>query len=145
MAFHCPSCGGKTLGITFALELPPGSEDDEITLQTLKCAACDFYGVAVYRESRQGSLDCESWRHDGYPIEDEALERIYEALLLCPKPRDRRCPCPTHTSFAKKTGETAVFFEFERAKGLKLRVVRKEEKKKYRGAASIASRRWSSS
>jgi hypothetical protein len=124
MAFHCPSCGGKTLGITFALELPPGSEDDEITLQTLKCAACDFYGVAVYRESRQGSLDCESWRHDGYPIEDEALERIYEALLLCPKPRDRRCPCPTHTSFAQQNWVNPVHFGIDTAQRFEMRLVR---------------------
>ena len=81
MAFQCPSCGGPKLEITFSLELPPSGDDDEITLQTLKCAACDFRGVAVYRESRHGSLDSESWQHDGYPIGDAELEGLYEALL----------------------------------------------------------------
>ena len=102
MAFECTSCGDPTLEISFSMELPPQGDDDEVTVQTLKCAGCGFHGVAIYRESRHGSLGSESWRHDGYPVEDEALERLYEALLLCPKPRDRRCSCPTHTAFAQQ-------------------------------------------
>jgi len=71
MAFECPACGDPKLEIRFSLELPPQDDDDEITLQTLKCAGCGFYGVAVYRESRYGSLSPESWRHQGYPVDDE--------------------------------------------------------------------------
>jgi hypothetical protein len=102
MAFACPSCGDAGLEIAFSLELPPRGDDDEITLQTLKCAACNFRGVAVYRESRHGSLESESWSHDGYPISDAALERLNVALLRCPTPRDKRCQCPTHISLASE-------------------------------------------
>lgn len=102
MPFECPACDDPKLEISFSLELPSQGDDDEITLQTLKCSGCRLHGLAVYRESRHGNLGSESWRHDGYPIDDEALERLYEALLLCPKPRDRRCSCPTHTTFAQQ-------------------------------------------
>jgi hypothetical protein len=71
MAFKCSSCGDPRLEISFSLELPPQGDDDEVTVQTLKCAGCGFYGVAVYRESRHGTLGSESWSYDGYPIEDE--------------------------------------------------------------------------
>lgn len=112
MAFDCPACDAPKLEISFSLELPPQGDDDEITLQTLKCTACDFHGVAVYRESRQGSLGSESWSHAGYPIEDGPLERLYKALLICPKHRDRRCPCPTHAAFAQqKLGEPGTSWD----------------------------------
>lgn len=89
------------LEISFSLELPLQGDDDEITLQTLKCAGYGFHGVAAYRESRHGNLGSESWTHDGC-LEDEAMERFYEVLLLCPKPRDRRCSCPAHVAFAQQ-------------------------------------------
>lgn len=88
--------------ITFSLELPPDDSADEIALQTLNCPACDFRGVAVYRESRRGSLSSESWHHDGYPITKDGLEALYKALLLCPSPADRRCRCATHLQFSQQ-------------------------------------------
>jgi hypothetical protein len=124
MAFECPACGDPKLEISFSLELPPQGDDDEITLQTLKCAGCGFHGVAVYRESRHGSLDSESWRHDGYPIEDEALERLYQALLLCPKPRDKRCPCPTHVAFAQRNWVNPAHLGTDTARRFEMRLVR---------------------
>jgi len=124
MAFECPACGDPKLEISFSLELPPQGDDDEITLETLKCAGCDFYGVAVYRESRHGSLGSESWRHQGYPVEDETLERLYEALLLCPKPRDRRCPCPTHVSFGQQNWVNPVHLGIDTAQRFEMRLVR---------------------
>ena len=124
MAFQCPSCRGTTLEITFALELPPSGDDDEITLQTLKCAACDFRGVAVYRESRHGSLDSESWQHDGYPIDDAALEDLDEALLLCPAPRDRRCRCATHVLFAQRSWANPAHLGVDAAERFEMRLVK---------------------
>ena len=102
MPFECPSCGGKTMALTFAMELPPTDVDDEVALQTLKCPACDFHAIGVYRESRRGRMESESWYHDGYPVTDEGLEKLYEAFLLCPSPGDRSCQCPTHRQFAQQ-------------------------------------------
>jgi hypothetical protein len=52
------------------MELAPSDQFDEIALQTLKCAAwtCRFVGIAIYTESRRGSLGSESMRHTGYTI-----------------------------------------------------------------------------
>jgi hypothetical protein len=86
--------------IPFAFELPPSADDDEVTLQTLKCPDCAFRGAAVYRESRHGRLDSESWDHEGYSMSPEAFERLDQALTLCPSPSNRRCRCATHLVFA---------------------------------------------
>jgi hypothetical protein len=102
MPFECPLCHGKTMAITFALELPPSDVDDEVALQTLKCPACEFHAIAVYRESRRGRIESESWYHHGYPITDECLERLYEAFLLCPSPGNRSCQCPSHRQLAQQ-------------------------------------------
>lgn len=102
MSFICPGCDQNSLKISFALELPPSGDDDEITVQIAKCAACGLLGLAVYRESRHGSLDSESWHHNGYVLSGKAMENLMEALLACPAPRDRRCSCATHISLGKK-------------------------------------------
>ena len=60
MAFKCPSCQGNSLKIDRSLELPPSGFDDEITVQTVKCEACGFRGIAVYRDPRRGSFDSDS-------------------------------------------------------------------------------------
>jgi hypothetical protein len=124
MSFKCPSCDAAKLEISFSLELPPQGDDHEITLQTLKCVGCGFHGVAVYRESRHGSLDSESWSHDGYPIEDEAMEHLYKALLICPNPRDRRCPCSTHVSFAQQNWVNPAHLGSDTARRFEMRLVR---------------------
>jgi hypothetical protein len=102
MSFVCPVCDQSSLSITFSVELLPSGDDDEVTLQTVKCAECTFRGLAVYRESRHGSLDSESWQHDGYVISDEAMERLLETMLLCPSPKNRRCACEAHASLGKQ-------------------------------------------
>jgi hypothetical protein len=91
------------MNITFALELPPTEIDDEVALQTLKCTDCGFRGIAVYRESRRGRLDSQSWHHEGYPITDAALEKLYQEFLLCPSPRDRSCGCATHRRLSQQS------------------------------------------
>jgi len=91
----------KLIELTHSLELPPDGYSDEITLQVVSCFSCHFRGVAVYEESRHGSLDSESWQHNGYQVSAEALESLVNAIGLCPSPRNTRCECPTHTSIRK--------------------------------------------
>jgi hypothetical protein len=124
MPFECPACDDPKLEISFSLELPPQGDDDEITLQTLKCAGCGFNGVAVYRESRHGSLDSESWNHNGYPIDDSYLERLYEALLLCPKPSNKHCPCPTHVAFAQQNWVAPAHLRIDMERRFEMRLAR---------------------
>lgn len=90
------------MSIAFSLELPPGGSDDEVSLQTVKCADCEFGGIAVYRESRRGSLSSESWHHDGYEVTEHSLLSLMETLVLCPSPADRRCRCSTHQSLGTR-------------------------------------------
>ena len=101
MAFECPSCRQGALNIAFSLELPPADYDDEITLQTVKCAGCGFSGMAVYRESRRGSLSSESWHHDGYEVTEDSMVSLLEQLVLCPLPGDKRCVCAAHQGLGK--------------------------------------------
>jgi hypothetical protein len=102
MPFACPSCSGQAMEITSSLELPPGEMDDELALQTLKCEPCGFQGIAIYRESRRGRMDSESWRHDGYPISKEGLEQLRKDFMCCPSPRDRACPCAAHRKLSQQ-------------------------------------------
>ena len=100
MAFKCPECLGDKLKIGVGLELPPGHVDEE-QVQTVKCEDCGFRGIAVYRESRRGSLDRESVWHDGYEVSDKDMEFVLSGIQRCPAPTDRRCNCETHLAWAK--------------------------------------------
>lgn len=110
--------------ITFSLELPPGDSNDEITLQTVKCPACDFRGAAVYRESRRGSLSSESWHHEGYHISDDGLEDLYRALLLCPTPADRNCPCVTHRRLSQQNWISPALPGIDSARRFTMQLIR---------------------
>jgi len=102
MSFECPQCEAGSLHIGITLELPATGDDDEVQIQLLKCAACGFEALGVYRESRHGSLDDrESWHHDGYQVKASGLESLRRAIELCPGRKDRRCGCGTHASLAK--------------------------------------------
>ena len=100
MAFKCPACNGGLLGIEMSMNLPP-VYDDEIQLQMVKCEACGFRGIAVYRESRRGSLKSNSFFHLGYEVSDKDLEFVRSGIQRCPAPRDRRCQCETHLAWGK--------------------------------------------
>lgn len=84
-----------------SLELPATSDDDEVQIQLLKCAGCGFEALGVYRESRHGSLDRESWNHEGCQVRASGLQSLRRAIELCPARNDRRCRCETHASLAK--------------------------------------------
>ena len=94
MAFRCPACQGKSLAITHSLELPPDADSDEITVQVIRCTACDFAAVAVYEESRRGAS--ERWHHDGFRCPPATVQSITGLIQQCPAPSSRSCGCSTH-------------------------------------------------
>jgi hypothetical protein len=100
MAFKCPSCLGNKLKIDLGLQLWPGDVDEE-HVQTVKCEGCGFRGIAVYRESRRGSLKSESVWHDGFEVSDKDMEFMLNGIQRCPSPRDRHCQCETHLAWRK--------------------------------------------
>src|SRR5215470_18116869 len=101
MAFKCPACLGSSLKIGVGLELPP-VYDDEIQLQMVKCEGCGFRGIAVYRESRRGSLESNSFWHLGYEVSDEDMEFMLNGIQRCPAPTNRKCQCETHLAWGKQ-------------------------------------------
>jgi hypothetical protein len=105
MAFTCPDCKSKALEIAQTLELPPDSHNDEITLQTLRCATCGLQALAVYEESRHGSLDSESWQYAGYRVSAEDFQAITQTIQHCPHSSDRQCQCATHQQLGQMTGD----------------------------------------
>ncbi len=96
MNFFCPQCQSANLSILYTLELPPDAVEDEINLQALECQKCGFHGAAVYRESRRGALDSDSYFHEGYFITPENYQKMSIAMKACPDPQNARCPCPSH-------------------------------------------------
>ncbi len=98
MALLCPDCAGRgALLIEAFMEIPPDSRSDEITIQLVKCGSCEFIGAAVYEESRRGRLDDESVDHYGFRLERADWERLAKMLKACPRPRDTKCKCRSHT------------------------------------------------
>ncbi|MFL5383787.1 MAG: hypothetical protein ACJ8GN_14805 [Longimicrobiaceae bacterium] len=97
MPFDCPECGVPgTLAITAAIELPPDRRSDEIALQLVACARCGFRAVAVYEESRRGSLDSEAVDHAGCRVPAETLDAIASQIAACPDPGNPACACASH-------------------------------------------------
>lgn len=94
--FLCPDCAGATLVAGRGIELPADSRSDEISLQALGCTSCSFRGIAIYRESRRGALDSESWEHLGYRVPENIRASIQDAIALCPEPGRRSCRCAAH-------------------------------------------------
>src|SRR5258708_19227413 len=99
MSYECPQCAAAALEIGVTIELHATRDDDEVQIQLLKCAACGFEALGVYRESRHGSLDDrDSWHHDGYQGKASGLESLRRAIELGPGSKDRPCRCGTHPS-----------------------------------------------
>lgn len=109
MSFECPGCKENSLDITFVVELPPDSTDDEVDLQIVECSRCGFQGAAVYHESRHGSLESDSWHHDGYRLGKESLEALIKAMKQCPSPSNRRCRCSFHQSMEEAYMENRFY------------------------------------
>jgi hypothetical protein len=103
MTFRCPSCSTpRALRITKKIELPPDSRSDEITLQIVKCRRCQFAALAVYEESRRGSLTGESVDHRGYYVNKSDLAWLTGKIGACPDPRNSRCRCLVHRELGRK-------------------------------------------
>jgi hypothetical protein len=95
--FTCPDRSRPgSLRITLRIELPPDSRSDEIALQTVECSDCGFGGIAVYEESRRGSLDTETWDHRGYHLPKTDLRDLRKMIRSCPDPTNPRCACTAH-------------------------------------------------
>jgi len=80
------------------MELPPESMFDEMSLQHGECSnySCGFKGVAIYEESRRGSMDRERYHHFGYGISEESFALLRDKMTSCPEPRNAQCQCKTH-------------------------------------------------
>lgn len=102
MLFSCPDCStAGTLRIINRLELPPDSRSDEITLQVIKCSRCGFEGIAVYEESRRGTIGNESVDHYGYHVSEAHLQVLKKLIDTCPNPGNFRCSCEVHQQLGK--------------------------------------------
>ena len=101
MSFTCPKCvKSGSLVIEATIELPPDNRSDEIALQVVACAACDFSGLAVYQESRRGAFGSESWDHYGYKVSQEVVDSFAKVIRSCPNPRNAKCKCAAHKRLA---------------------------------------------
>ena len=97
MPFVCPECESPgALAITACIELPPDSRSDEIALQVVECGRCGVRAVAVFEESRRGSLDSEAVGHSGYRLPGETLDSLIAQISSCPDPANRGCRCESH-------------------------------------------------
>ena len=101
MAFKCPACEGGSLKIELSMELPPG-DVDETSVQMVKCENCGFRGIAVYEESRRGSMSSDSFWHMGFEVSDEDLQFVQNGFRLCPARSNQNCQCETHLAWAKR-------------------------------------------
>jgi hypothetical protein len=104
MALICPDCNAHTLHIQQSLELPPDGYDDEITLQLVGCSGCGLEALALYTESRRGSLDSDAWQHEGFRVRPADFRAVARAIERCPQPSDKRCTCPTHQTWGQTNG-----------------------------------------
>lgn len=103
MPFVCPDCRTPgSLKITHSIELPSDSRSDEIAGQIVKCSRCKFRSVAIYEESRRGTLDSESVDHRGYKVRAADLKSLVDKIKACPDPRNARCQCPSHRHLGQK-------------------------------------------
>jgi hypothetical protein len=101
----CPDCGNATVSIGRSIELPPDRWSDEISLQCIFCTSCPFQGIAVYRESRRGAPDSESWKHTGYRVAESVCASLQHSIELCPNPLNRSCHCPSHVSLGTQDSQ----------------------------------------
>jgi len=104
MSFNCPKCKtAGTLTISHSIELPPDARSDEIALQLVACSVdeCGFRGVAIYEESRRGSLGSDHWDHTGYIVSDEVFEMLRTAIAGCPEPSIASCKCDSYQNLGK--------------------------------------------
>lgn len=86
------------MSIVRVIDLGPDDYSDEVSLQVMRCSACNAGVIAVYEESRRGS-DAR-WHHDGWPATDDMIAELDAGIAACPTPRKYRCSCATHRGLA---------------------------------------------
>ena len=105
VGFLCPDClTPGALQIAAAIQLPADSRSDEIALQVVTCESCGMRAVAVYEESRRGSLAWELWEHAGYRAPADVVETLCTAIAACPDPTNPACTCAMHQSLGRRDG-----------------------------------------
>jgi len=77
MSLLCSCCKCYTLKVDYSVELYPDKDFDESSIQIVKCSTCQFEGIAIYEESRRGSLDSESVSHIAYKVPNSKLEYFH--------------------------------------------------------------------
>ncbi|MCP4426110.1 MAG: hypothetical protein GY803_16580 [Chloroflexi bacterium] len=117
MSFICPECQANSLAIAHRIELPPDGRSDEIALQIVKCGACGMRGTAVYKESRRGSLDSDSWHHNGYRMSADDIDFLQNLIQQCPDPGKDDCQCRPHLSLGK-TDERGIWHPPRTSQGM---------------------------
>lgn len=90
--FVCPDCRKESFEIKVKMALATG-DSDEKAVQLVKCLSCEKCGVFWYEEdTTQGA-----WLHRGYALSQEAWDKLFARLELCPDNANKRCKCETHT------------------------------------------------
>ena len=100
MEFKCPACEKNSLQGEMGMELPPSGDSDEVGVATVKCENCGFRGIAVYEESRRGSL-AGLTRSFLYELSEKDLQFIESGIRVCPDRGNKRCQCETHLAWAR--------------------------------------------
>lgn len=77
MSLLCSCCKNYTLKVKSSVELYPDKDYDESSIQIVKCSSCQFEGIAIYQESRRGSLDSESISHIAYKVPESKLKYFH--------------------------------------------------------------------
>jgi hypothetical protein len=120
MTMLCPDCNANTLHVQRSLELPPDGYNDKIRLQLVGCTTCGLEALAVYKETRRGSLDAESWQHEGLRVSETDFQTVAAAIQRCPRPLDKQCSCLTHQTLGQTSGYS---WDGLRKTGVKIRAV----------------------
>jgi hypothetical protein len=103
MSFKCPRCStNKTLRITQSIELAADARSDEIGLQIVYCSSCKFEALAVYEESRRGSLSFDAVDHYCYPAALNTIQATRALIHRCPDPKNAMCQCASHVELNQR-------------------------------------------
>ncbi|MFO7947350.1 MAG: hypothetical protein R6V19_11100 [Armatimonadota bacterium] len=108
MPLQCPKCKGLWLQVEKSMELGSDERSDEVALQIVHCSVCGFKAVAIYEESRRGTLDDESVHHTAYPADDEALGQVMDIITSCRNPQDASCRCRGHQQARQMLSERSA-------------------------------------
>jgi hypothetical protein len=100
MPFFCKMCNKPALGIDRTVRFPPDDHSDDVSIQVLRCSACNRRALATYQASRRGSE--ERWHHECYPVPEDIIVKFENEFAACPSPESKRCTCPAHTNFDRK-------------------------------------------